>query len=481
MSSTLLIHPNLYHTKLGTISPWDLPSLSLAYLAAVLEKNNLKVQILDAHILNLSLNKIGDYIRQNSPLLIGITSNIYTAKYSILTAKYIKKNFPDVVLVMGGPYPTIAFEKLLMNRVCDIVVIGEGEYTFLELVQKSTKNEMWKNIAGIAYLQNNQVVQTPTRLADINLDSIPFPAWHLFPSLKKYINLRGVTHRPYIPIITSRGCPYNCNWCTKYVHGYAFRPRSAENVVQEMILDVQKYHVREFAIVDDAFMMDISRVKKIFILMRKAKLDVSVNFYSGIRADSVDETLISLFRQCGVNRITFGVESGNQNVVKKIGKALNLQKVRESVQIAQKYGLITDGFFILGHPYDTTKTMDETIQFAIDCGFDHAYFFVAIPFPGTELYQIIESQGKFLTDYKYGIPSHIVEGQPIFELPNLPAEIVQKKFKEAYIRFYLRPQKILRLSLQYIKWIIQYRSLEILRWLISQVFFLFQRSDKKKL
>mgnify|MGYP002353279136 CR=1 FL=1 len=264
-------------------------------------------------------------------------------------------------------------------------------------------------------LFRSHIIVTSKREVIDNINNIPFPAWHLFPPISRYRRLRGVTKRPYVPLITSRGCPYNCNWCTKNIHGYKFRARSPENIFEEIKHDYQRYGAREFIVMDDVFTLDYMRVKKLCYLIVKSGMDIFLNIYNGVRADAIDDSIIKFLKAVGINRITVGVESGNQNIVNKIGKALNLKRVIEAVRLCRKNHLAIDGFFIIGHPYDTLRTIEQTIQFAIRADFDHAYFFLATPFMGTKLYDIIKTEGKLLYEFEKGSDFHIVQGKATCE------------------------------------------------------------------
>ena len=476
----LLIQPNVYHSKMGTISPWDVPSLGLAYLAAVLEQKGITVKITDAHILQLSLKQLKQIIENLKPKIIGITANGYSAKFAIITAHYIRRNFPMCHIVMGGPYPTDQYQKLLTDNICDVCVIGEGEYTFLELIENIENKNLWDNIDGIAFLNSShKIIKTKTRELIQDLDQLPFPAWHLFPPLKKYKNLRGVTKRPYVPIFTSRGCPYSCNWCTKNIHGYKFRARSPENILKEIIHNIELFKVKEITIMDDSFTLNSHRIKELCILIKKSQTNIFFNFYSGIRADSIDESLMKYLISVGINRITVGIESGNQKIVNKIGKSLDLQRVLSAIKLAKKYRLISDGYFILGHPFDTIDTMEETIQFSLRSGLDHAYFFVAMPFHGTELFKIVEKSGKFVGDFSIGCNNHIVEGNPAFIMPQFTIKDVQKKYDKSYKSFYFRISHIFQLFVIYGRNFVKYRNFYEIKWIISQFLHLIKINFKR--
>jgi radical SAM superfamily enzyme YgiQ (UPF0313 family) len=250
-------------------------------------------------------------------------------------------------------------------------------------------------------------------------------------------------------------------------------------VVNEIVENVEKYGVKEIAVMDDVFTLDRKRVKKICVLLLRKRINVILNFYSGVRADMLEHSVIKYIYAVGLNRITIGVESGNQKVLEQVGKGLKLSTVLNAVKLAKKYKLIIDGFFILGHPFDTKKTMEETIMFAKSADFDHAYFFTAIPFPGTKLYEIVKSQGKFLYDFSHGSNYHIVEGLPAFEMKNLYAKDVEENYYKSYVNFYLRPKKVLSLIEIYIRLILKYKSAQQVRWLFSQLLYLLEIAFKK--
>lgn len=450
------------------MSAWDLPSIGLAYIGAVLEENGYLVEVIDAHISQLSLKALGKKISDFGPKIIGITANGYTARYAVATAKYIHKKYPDKFIVMGGPYPTAQYEYLLRHEICDACVLGEGEYSFLELVKNIVHNHSLSKVKGIAYNDSEKVVVNPRRDYITDLDSLPYPAWHLFPPLNRYNKLRGVTKKPYLPIVTGRGCPFGCIWCQKDIHGQGYRKRSPWQVVDEMKYMIDKYRVKEFTIMDDTFTVNKNHAKTICKLMIKDKLNVFLNIYNGTRADHLDDEILSLLKAVGVTRLTIGVESGNQDVLDQTGKNLQLPDVLEAVHLVKKHGIIIDGFFILGLPFDTAETMDQTIQFAIKAGFDHAYFFTAIPYPGTRLFEMVQKKGRLLEDLSMGCDYHISEGHPLYEMDSIPSRLVQEKYRLALKRFYFRFSKIISLIFVYSRLFLQYRAFNEIWWLISQ-------------
>ncbi len=470
-----LIVPYVPRDSLGTVTPWDIPSLGIGYIAAVLEKAGHIVNVIEAYIEKLPINKVFERIQVFNPQLIGITSNVYTAKFGFYTAYEIKRKFQSIPLVVGGPYPSAVPDLILEKGIVDFVVIGEGERTILDLVREIEHGSgNFEAVDGVAFLKDGKIIRTKPRERCEDLDQIPFPAWHLFPNLNKYKNLRGALKRPYLPILTSRGCPYGCIWCDKSVYGRRVRRRSVESTLEEIQTMIAKYGIKEFAVMDDSFTENYARVKELCLKILKNKLNISLNLYPGIRADTVSNSLLKLLKLAGVHRVTIGVESGNQEILYKIKKNLKLESVRKAVQLIKKAGLFCDCFFILGLPFETPKTIMDTINFALELDPDHAYFFIATPYPGTEMYDLIQKNGEFLIEYKMGVPTSIVDGKATFKFQKLDPRVVERLFKYAYKHFYFRISKIINLFVVYFKFLLKYRSLNEIRWLISQSLMLFK-------
>ncbi|MHA1732160.1 MAG: B12-binding domain-containing radical SAM protein [Promethearchaeota archaeon] len=471
----ILISPNIPRNVLGTISPWEVPALNLGYLGAVLKQNHHEVEIVDALIGNLSLNQVGEIVEVKDPGLVGITVNAFSAKYAIRLAQYLKRRHSRVPVVMGGVFPTATHEYLLEHDIADYVVVGEGELTLLELVDAIEGNRDPGSVDGLAFKRDGRVHLNKPRELIQDLDSLPFPAWDLYPTLKPYVNLRGVLKTPYLPVFTSRGCPYGCVWCAKNIHGRKIRYRSPQNVVAEIERDIEEFGIREIVIMDDSFSQNRARAIEICRLIIQKDLRVNINLYSGVRADRLDEIMLKFFKRAGVKRITVGIESGNQKVVNLIGKRLNLRKASRISRVIKRLGFIFDAFFMLGLPYDTEQTMEQTIQFARALDPHHAYFFITTPFVGTDLYELARKNDWLLHPAGGDTPHHIVQGFVSYVTENFTEEQVAHKFKQAYRRFYFNARKIASLVLLYSKLIVKYRSLPTLRWLVSQGLFLLEK------
>jgi len=274
---------------------------------------------------------------------------------------------------------------------------------------------------------------------------MPLPAWHRF-KLARYTNLQPTVDQvdgPSLPILTSRGCPYRCSYCSQ-IGPRRWRARSVDSVVAEWGWLVRELGAAEIGVLDDSFNIDRKRVLEICQRLIDEKLNqVPWIMINGIRANIADEEVLGAMKQAGCLRAAFGVESGNQAILDSVvDKQLTLEQVRTAFKAAQAVGLETIGFFIVGLPGETEQTMDDTIRFACELDPVVANFSIATPFPGTQMYETVQADGHILAetwdDFVF------FDGKARFEMPGMPAELVERKWKESYRRFYLRPKRIAR-------------------------------------
>nr|MDO8118282.1 radical SAM protein [Candidatus Sigynarchaeota archaeon] len=459
---------------IGRAFTWDIPfhpPLSLGYLAACVKKAGHDVQTIDAMAENLGMHELERRIARFFPDVIGISTNIATGNKGTITARYLKRLHPDIPVIFGGPWATVEFKQLLVAGVADAVVIGEGEESLVELLDYFHDKTSWAGIKGIAFASpaTGEIMRTPARPFNENLDSLPFPAWELLPDSRKYqFYARGY---PLYPVMTSRGCPYDCIHCTKLVHGYKYRPRSPENVLREIEHLKERFHVKTIAIVDDNFTQDMARAERILDLIIEKRLGINFLFSNGIRADTITPRFAVKLKAAGFYYIGIGIESGDQAIVNQIGKRLDLAKVKQAVHLIQKHDMISCGYFILGHPQDTPRSMYQTIEFARQLKLDYTQFFKAVPFPGTKMHDMIAKDGKFIQANANG--ARDIDGYNIasasFEIGDLKAEDVEKAFKHSYRRFYLSPVKLAKLASQM-------RSLSEAKWFVKSIVQIFLKN-----
>jgi magnesium-protoporphyrin IX monomethyl ester (oxidative) cyclase len=384
--------------------------LGLMYLAAVLDKAGYTVEILDAFMtdsvpkkngdtitVGMSFSQIETEIQQRKPDIIGIsgpfTSQIgNTLKVSALT----KKVNPDILTIVGGPHvSTVPREFLEENPTVDIVVIGEGEHTLLEIVKQFENKKPLNNILGTAYRQNGEVIVNDKRPFLENLDELPYPAYHLV-NMKHYLTNKKIGYRSFqkraISMVTSRGCPFNCCFCSVHLHmGKKFRTHSAQYVLNHLQHVVDKYHVRNIFFEDDNLTFDLKRFETICDGLIEHKIKIGWETPNGVRADCLNPSLLKKMKQSGVVSIFVGVESGDQMILDKVVcKSLDLVQVVEFAKNAKRLGLKTGAFYIIGFPGEKKENMWQTVDFALmlkqkyDVGM---HLFTATPTFGTRLYE----------------------------------------------------------------------------------------------
>jgi anaerobic magnesium-protoporphyrin IX monomethyl ester cyclase len=421
-------------TPQGSMGHLPFALLGLGYLAAVLEKNNYKVDVIDCQALKLTYEETKNEIKKRQPDIIGVTSTTLTYKSGLKIVQLAKEVNPNILTVMGGPHITFWDQQALEEcPQLDVVVRREGEYTVLELVQKVEANQSFQDIQGITYRNNGQITRNPDRPYIENLDELPFPARHLWPmeQLRKTEDILYLT--------TSRGCVYWCNFCaTVRMHGRKYRWRSPENVVDELEFLHKTYGVVTFTFCDDAFTVDQARTEKLCkeILDRKLK----IKWNCGTRVDMLTKELLAKMKAAGCISVWFGVESGSQQVLDEMKKGITTEQTIKVLGWVREVGLKPVPNVILGFPSETKKTAWKTIKYAEKLSPDDLPFYnIATPFPGTPMYdQVIENGWLKVTDFdKYDTAT------PIFETPWLSMRSLKKIRQQAFYHFYLRPSYFL--------------------------------------
>jgi len=398
------------------------PPLGIAYLAAVL-KDVCEVRVLDASVegyrneervgdrflrYGLSFDEIERRIREMNPDLVGI-SCIFSSQFqnTVEVALRAKKVNPDLITVVGGSHPTFLAEECLRQGGIDFIVKGEGEFALRDLMEAIRKGRGVETIPGLAWQEDGRYCESGIRPAAPNLDEIPFPARDLFP-LDKYDRISSpmgsvYRQRPFMNLITSRGCPYRCNFCSSTnFWGNQYRVRSAGNVLLEMEELAGKYGVREFKFFDDNLTADRGRAKEIFRGMIERNLKVSWNTPNGVHLMNLDEEMLDLMKGSGCYELTLAIESGDPGVLRDIiHKPTDLAEVERVVKLIRKKGIDSSGFFVIGFPGETKEQIQRTFDFSRKLNLDRIMFFIANPLPGTELYRICLDKGYIDRNYRF--------------------------------------------------------------------------------
>lgn len=346
----------------------SMPPLGLLYISAVLEKAGHEVRVVPSEILDLSWRQIQKEIQAFQPDIIGVTSTTENRFQSFKLIKLAKTAFPKAWTVLGGPHASMASEDCLEHiPELDLVVRGEGEMTMLELCQALEEHnnlEAMSSIQGISLRINGRVQTNPPRLPIRDLDSLPYPAFHLVP-FEKYnfvFDVPGHGNLPAVNLMSSRGCPFNCNFCATPINwGRAVRMRSPENVVAEIEFLVKRYGIRVIFFFDDTFNANPKRAERICDLIIEKKLQIF--WKCDVRMDLIDKPLLEKMKQAGLFHLSFGLEAGSERVRNTIvNKKIDISDFHRLVRWCLELDIIPNVFFIFSHPTETWEEAQETIE-----------------------------------------------------------------------------------------------------------------------
>jgi len=410
--------------------------LSLGYLGAICEKNGYEVRIIDCQGERLTHESFRRELERTDTDIVGITSATLTYKSALKVAKISKEVFPDCITLLGGCHATF-WDVNALNECpsLDIIVRKEGEITFLELLRKLENKENLDDVQGITFRRSGSIIRNEDRPYIENLDDLPFPAHHLF-NLKSYIKVGKLI----IPVMTSRGCVYWCDFCTAVrMFGRKYRMRSPKNVVDEIEHVYTTFGVDQFTFYDDAFTVDPARTEAMCDEIMRRKLPIQWDCET--RVDMINKPLLEKMRRAGCIAVWFGVESGCQMIIDKMHKKFTIEQTRKAFKTAHEVGLMTVASVILGFPGETEETAWETINFIKSLDPADVGFYIATPYPGTPLYDLVKEKGWLKTDDfdKYDTAT------PVFETPYLSMEKLKEIRFKAYQQFYLRPGYIFKM------------------------------------
>lgn len=418
------------------------PPLGLGYIASVLLENGYEVKILDPSEKRLSVYDAVDTIVASNPDVVGLS--ILTPRYAIskkLIAS-LREKLPEIKIVVGGAHISALPEASIKDLKVDYAVVGEGEYTLLELLDYLKGKKKIGDIPGLVYYFNNEVIKVNAKRPNIiNLDSIPFPAWELidprkYPPMPHQFFFKKY---PIAPIITTRGCPYVCTFCAaESIWGRKYRMRTTKNIVDEIELLVTKYGVKEIHIEDDNFTLIKKHAMDVCNEIIKRKLNIVWKCPNGVRVDSLDKELLEKMKESGCYQLAFGIESGNQRILDNVNKKLDLKRVPQVIKNAKAVGLEVHGFFILGLPGETYKTAMDTIKYSKFLELDVANYATLAYLPGSAIFnEWIKKRKTDSIDWSsinYYTPQSTV---------GLTSSELKKLQRRALLGFYMSPKVLI--------------------------------------
>jgi anaerobic magnesium-protoporphyrin IX monomethyl ester cyclase len=416
------------------------PPIGMLYIAAYLEKNTAhEVKVLDAYTEGMNHAQVKEYLEKEKPDIVGIYISTYYLADGLKTAENVKSVNRSIVTVAGGPHPALyPFETAAVPSI-DYVMVGEAEKAFTEFAGYIEKKEPARADAMPSVLTKRSPKDKQLEFGRLeNLDELPFPARHLLNG-GKYRSILA-KRNPITTVITSRGCPYRCYFCSNLESGKKVRYRSPNNVVDELEKVVDDYGIRDFLFFDELFTSDKKRALSICeeILKRKLK----IRWHCRSRVDVMDEELATLMKKAGCRLIQFGVETGNQRLQGVINKKLDLEKVRNTIGMIYGKGIMTYADFMFGLPTETDEETGQTLKYAMSLKLDYVAFGMFHPIPGSVFYE----QGlkekrfedfwlEFVKDQNRIVGDHSWSGKD--------RERYHSFVAAAYRKFYFRPGYIL--------------------------------------
>jgi radical SAM superfamily enzyme YgiQ (UPF0313 family) len=426
------------------------PPLGLLYIAAFLRARlGAEVRVIDSFLEKDPLKAVRAALRSFSPDVVGISALTAEALLAAHIAAAIKAGAPGLPVIIGGPHPSSDPDLALTDPNVDAAVIGEGEETFAGLVRViMSEGPRWRDpavlrtVAGLAFRGGNGLELSAPRPAIEDLDSLPFPAWDLI-DYRRFWSRPGMATvgiRPYLPMFTSRGCPYGCVFCHR-LFGKKFRARSPENVADE-IAGLLRMGAADIEVLDDIANFDKGRFDGILETLLKRGLHPILSFPNALRADLLERDSVALLKKVGAGEVSVAVETVSPRLQKLIGKNLSIEKTAGAISSLAANRIFTRGFFMLGFPTETEEEMISTIKFARSSPLHLALFFTPIPFRNTGLCEMFKKAGKIeasdnTIDYEYY--------GSLFNGSLVPDKRYRALYRRAYYNFYSSPSRALRI------------------------------------
>jgi len=423
----------------------NFPPLGLASLAGYIRNKDFSVKIIDS---NIECPYIEDfqhflkekYYRRFSDIkLIGITAITCTIKKALKLAEICKKFYPNALVAFGGVHTTFVTEEVIKNKFVDVAILGEGEITLHELLLGKEPSK----IRGICYKKfdtttNKHTIVTNTSRERINnLDVLPMPAYDLLP-ISKYRPAKGSYKRlPAMSMMTSRGCPGKCTFCSKTLGNKLFF-RSAKKILEEIEYLIDKYKIKEILFYDDTFTVNKKNVLELCDLIIQKHIDITWTCFA--RVDFINLEMLKKMKQAGCHQIMYGVENIDEIVLKNIKKKINIEQIIQAIQWTKKVGIECRLAFMVGNPGDTKEIILKNISFINKVNPDLLVVNITTPFPGTEMFAWAKEKNLILT-YDW---NDYTLAKPVMRLENLSAEEIKEFYKLMYKKFYLRPSFIIK-------------------------------------
>lgn len=428
------LNPNHKELAIRDESLGLVPPMSLLYVAALMEREGVDVDLIDMAAENLDYSATLKRITAFAPDLLGFT--ITTMSFHAVL-RWISRLKADTALpvLVGGEHVRLYPDETMSHDEIDFCIIGESELPLPQFIRAYRDGKPLDGIKSLGFRKDGRLSLERTIQVVEDIDSVPFPSRHLIRN-ELYENIL-TRKKNFTAMISSRGCPFNCAFCN--ANHQTYRARSPGNFVDEIELNLKQFNIRDFDIYDSTFTADRKRVIGICDEIRRRKLDVGFSVRS--RVDVVDKEMIDSLKSAGCHTIMYGIESSNPEILRRMNKGITPAQVMETVGYTSRLGIGTLGYFMFGFPGETRETIEDTIRFSLRLPLDYAQFTVLLPFPETEIYSFYRKQG--LEDY-WSEYTRNESKERLIDLidTGFTREEITAYVALAYRRFYFRPRII---------------------------------------
>jgi radical SAM superfamily enzyme YgiQ (UPF0313 family) len=436
----VFLNPCLSHREL--YGEWDLSDvksystpLGILYLAASARQNGHHVFLVDAQAQGLDLSGTVQQVKGLNPAIVAITAMTISIHRAAEFSQALKKALPLVKIVIGGSHLTaLPLETMQAFPTFDFGIIGEGERSFIELLNRMKAQTEISDIKGLVLRKGDGVVINQRQEFIEDLDSLPLPAWDLVQDIPSHYKLSifGTRQQRSMGLVTSRGCPGQCIFCDTGVFGHRFRCHSADYVLKMITWLYKQYHIRDFLFYDDLFIGNKKRLLEICELLKKNNLKISWSCCA--RVDFVNPELLKLMHDSGCWMIEYGIESATQEILDFLKKNIKIEQIKNAIAWTRKARIIAKGNFIFGSPLETKETLRQSIDLAINLKLDYFQHTFMTPLPGSKIYEIADKYGLFKKDWRNTNTIRVN-----FVPCGLTAQELRYFSKMAWRKFYLRP------------------------------------------
>ena len=414
----------------------------LGYLSAVMNAGH-EVKVLDLN--NIEVGSCGDpnpdlpadklnkkvmsAVDEYKPELFGVSVKTFTAGVSKQICQWVRSRRPEIITVAGGPHMTLDGPNFMRETAIDFGIQGEGEYSILKLCNALNAGAGMEDVQGVLYRKNGELIQRPRGDTIQDLDALPFPDYHNFTSI-----LENDGRLREYPLLTSRGCPFNCSYCSMpNIMGRRWRSRVPARVIEELRHAKRAYHSESFTVVDDNFTLNLKRVEEVCDLLVSEQIHLPWNSQNGIRADRITEGLARKMKRSGCRHVWIGIESADEEVFKRINKGEKLEDVKNGIRHLRSTGIGVGGFFIVGLPHSTRETDLKAVAFVKENKIN-GWWFNFLPYPHTEAWNWVQTHGKILRPLDGALQYGSDSIQPVFETDDYPELDRMRTYNEIHIR-----------------------------------------------